>query len=142
MQCPETENALELHTPIGSKLVFEKWSDGTEDYVAINMVYQGVGQLQGRTLLTLDVPPMVKSVTINGLTANSDGLYRLNDLDAHIAGAMAEYEAIEDVPTAVRAMNLPVPAQQQATIYNIQGQRIDTPQRGVNIIDGEKIVMK
>ena len=142
MQFPETENALELHTPIGSKLVFEKWSDGTEDYVAINMVYQAVGQLQGRTLLTLNEPPMVKSVTINGLTANSDGLYRLNDLDAHIAGAMAEYEAIEDVPTAVRAMNLPVPAQQQATIYNIQGQRIDTPQRGVNIIDGEKIVMK
>ena len=36
---PETENALELHTPIGSKLVFEKWSDGTDDYVAINLVY-------------------------------------------------------------------------------------------------------
>ena len=31
---PETEHALELHTPIGSKLVFEKWTDGSEEYVA------------------------------------------------------------------------------------------------------------
>ena len=36
---PETEHALELHTPIGSKLVFEKWTDGSEEYVAINLVY-------------------------------------------------------------------------------------------------------
>ncbi|KWW27165.1 MAG: glucose-1-phosphatase, partial [bacterium P201] len=34
LQFPETENALELHTPIGSKLVFEKWSDGSEDYIS------------------------------------------------------------------------------------------------------------
>ena len=72
---PETEQALELHTPIGSKLVFEKWSDGTEEYVAINLVYQRVGQLQNRTLLSTDEPPMVKPVTIDGLTPNSDGLY-------------------------------------------------------------------
>lgn len=92
---PETEQALELHTPIGSKLVFEKWSDGTEEFVAINLVYQSVNQLQGRLLLSLDVPPMVKPVTIDGLSANSDGLYRLTDLDARMAAAMAEYEAIE-----------------------------------------------
>lgn len=81
LQFPETERALELHTPIGSKLVFEKWSDGKDEYVAVNLVYQAVDQLQGRTMLSLDVPPMVKSVTIKGLTANSDGLYRLSDID-------------------------------------------------------------
>ena len=97
---PETENALELHTPIGSKLVFEKWNDGTEDYVAVNMVYQAIGQLQGRTLLSPSAPPMVRPVTIEGLTANSDGLYRLADVDARMAETMAEYDAIEDVPTA------------------------------------------
>ena len=96
LQFPETEHALELHTPIGSKLVFEKWSDGTEEYVAVNLVYQAVGQLQARTLLSLDMPPMVMPVTVEGLTANSDGLYRLSDLDARFAKAMAEYDAIED----------------------------------------------
>ena len=93
---PETEQALELHTPIGSKLVFEKWSDGTEEYVAVNLVYQRVSQLQNRTLLSTDVPPMVMPVTIDGLTPNSDGLYRLSDLDARMAQAMAEYDAIEE----------------------------------------------
>ena len=93
---PETENALELHTPIGSKLVFEKWSDGSEDYVAINMVFASVQQLQGRTLLSTDVPPMVLPVTVEGLTANSDGLYRFADLDARFAETMAEYDAIEE----------------------------------------------
>ncbi len=47
-------------------------------------------------MLSTDMPPMVKPVTIDGLTANSDGLYRLADLDARMAAAMAEYEAIED----------------------------------------------
>ena len=97
---PETENALEVHTPIGSKLVFEKWSDGNETYVAINLVYASVSQLQNRTLLSFDVPPMVRPVSIEGLTPNADGLYRLSDLDARIAEAMAEYDAIEDAPTA------------------------------------------
>ena len=96
LRYPETEQAFELHTPIGSKLVFEKWSDGTEEYVAINLVYQRVGQLQNRTLLSPDEPPMVKPVTIDGLTPNSDGLYRLSELDARMAEAMAEYDAIVD----------------------------------------------
>jgi len=136
---PETQQALELHTPIGSKLVFEKWNDGTEDYVAVNLVYQAVGQLQGRTLLSLDVPPMVLPVTVTGLTANSDGLYRLSDLDARFAEAMAEYEAIEDVPTAVSAVRQS--AAPSAAIYNLHGQRLDTLQRGVNIIGGQKKIV-
>ena len=140
MVYPETEQALELHTPIGSKLVFEKWTDGTEDYVAVNLVYQSVSQLQGRTLLSTDVPPMVLPVTVEGLTANTDGLYRLADLDARMAETMAEYDAIEDVPTAVRTISQPVfPS---AAIYNLQGQRLNTPQRGVNIVGGTKTIVK
>ena len=142
LQFPETENAIELHTPIGSKLVFEKWSNGSEDYIAINLVYQAVEQLQNRTLLSPEVPPMVLPVTIEGLTANADGLYRLSDLDAHMADAMAEYEAIEDAPTAVRTVSQSEPVSQPAAIYNLQGQRLDTLQRGVNIVDGKKTVMK
>lgn len=140
MVYPETEQALELHTPIGSKLVFEKWSDGSDDYVAVNLVYQSVYQLQGRTLLSPDVPPMVLPVTVEGLTANADGLYRLSDLDARMAETMGEYEAIEDVPTAVRAASQP--ASQPAAIYNLQGQRLDTLQRGVNIVGGTKTIVK
>ena len=136
---PETENAFELHTPIGSKLVFEKWNDGSEDYVAINLVYQAVSQLQGRTLLTPAVPPMVKPVTVEGLTPNSDGLYRLSDIDDRFAQAMAEYDAIDDAATSVKAISRPNAAK-SAAIYNLQGQRLDSLQRGVNIVGGKKTI--
>ena len=140
LQFPKTENALELHTPIGSKLVFEKWSDGSEDYVAVNLVYQAVDQLQGRTLLSLSVPPMVLPVTIKGLSANSDGLYRLADLNTHMANTMVEYDAIEDAPTAIRAVNPSENDSHSVPIYNLQGQRLDTLQHGINIVGKKKIV--
>ena len=98
---PETQNALEIHTPIGSKLVFEKWSDGSGTYVGINLVFARVGQLQNRSLLSLEEPPMVLPVTVEGLTPNADGLYRLSDLDHRMQETMAEYEAIEDAATAI-----------------------------------------
>lgn len=142
LQIPETENALELHTPIGSKLVFEKWSDGSDEYVAVNLVYQSIGQLQGRTLLSPAAPPMVLPVTIDGLNANSDGLYRLSDLDTRMAEAMAEYDAIEDTPTAVSATINNESASQSAAIYNLKGQQLDTLQHGMNIVGTKKILVR
>ena len=139
MVYPETENALELHTPIGSKLVFEKWTDGTEDYVAVNLVYQSVEQLQGRTLLSPGEPPMALPVTVEGLTANADGLYSLSDLDARMAETMAEYDAIEDIPVAVSTQTVK-PESPNSKWYNLQGQSLDTLQRGVNIVGGTKIL--
>jgi hypothetical protein len=53
---------------------------------------------------------------------------------------MAEYEAIEDVPTTVRAASYSEAASQSAAIYNLQGQRLDTLQHGVNIVGGKKVV--
>ena len=137
---PETENALELHTPIGSKLVFEKWSDGSEDFVAINLVFASVWQLQGRTLLSPDEPPMVLPVTVEGLTANGDGLYRLTDLDARFAEAMAEYDAIEDA-TAVAAPARVIPISEGRT-YTLSGAQANDSTRGIVISDHQKVVRK
>ena len=138
---PETENALELHTPIGSKLVFEKWSDGVEDYVAVNLVYAALSQLQGRTLLSSDVPPMVLSVTIDGLTANADGLYRLADLDARFAETMAEYDAIEDVPADIPAASRIVPINGNRT-FTLSGTLATDSARGIVIENNQKVVRK
>ncbi len=142
MEFPETEQALELHTPIGSKLVFEKWSDGSEEYVAVNLVYQTVTQMQDRMLLNLQTRPMVKSVIIDGLTANSDGLYSLTDIDSRFAEVMAEYDAIEDVPTGISTRNSVEPAPNSAPIYNLQGQMLDDQQRGINVVNGKKILVR
>jgi len=138
---PETENALELHTPIGSKLVFEKWNDGSEDYVAVNLVYATLSQMQGRKLLSLEEPPMVVPVTIEGLTANADGLYRLADLDTRMAEAMAEYEAIEDAPTAVPAASLVAP-ESDSRSYTLTGVQASDSTRGIVIENNQKKVRK
>ncbi len=137
---PETENALELHTPIGSKLVFEKWNDGTDNYVAINLVYQAVSQLQNRTLLSLDVTPMVLPVTVEGLTANADGLYRLADLDARMAETMAEYDAIEDDATNVSAPVRTIPMD-GSRAYTLSGIPATDTTRGI-VIEGNQKVMR
>lgn len=65
----------------------------------MNLVYQTLDQLQGRTLLSPEVPPMVMPIVVKGLTPNSDGLYRIDELDARFAKAMGEYDAIVDEPT-------------------------------------------
>jgi glucose-1-phosphatase len=137
---PETQNALELHTPIGSKLVFEKWSDGTDDYVAVNLVYPKYRQLQNRTLLSLDEPPMVRPVTIEGLTANADGLYRLEDLNNRMAEAMAEYDAIEDIPTSIPAASTRAVTFSEDSAYTLGGIPATDTSRGVIIKNKRKII--
>jgi glucose-1-phosphatase len=127
-----------VRTPIGSKLVFEKWSDGSEDYVAINLVYPKYRQMHARTLLSLEEPPMVQTVTVEGLTANSDGLYRLADLDARMAGAMAEYDAIEDVPTAVSSPTRTVTSEGHS--YMLNGTPANASTRGVVIRNDKKVI--
>ena len=127
-----------MRTPIGSKLVFEKWSDGSEDYVAINLVYPTYSQMHARTLLSLEEPPMVQTVTVEGLTTNSDGLYRLADLDARMAGAMAEYDAIEDAPTTVSSTTRATTS--EGHFYTLNGTPADASTRGIVIRNDKKII--
>ena len=54
-----------------------------------------------------------------------------------VIGMMAEYDAIEDVPTTIRAATAD---SQSAAIYNLKGQRIDRFQHGVNIVGGKRII--
>jgi len=138
LQLPETENAIEVHTPIGSKIVFEKWTDGTEDFVAINLVYQSVSQLQGCKLLSLDQPPMVMPITVEGLTANSDGLYPLADFDARMEETQAEYDAIADIPSAIRAT--PSVTQGSNRVYLLNGIQASDNTQGVIIKDNRKAI--
>ena len=143
IEMPETEQAIEINTPIGSKLVFEKWTDGYDDYVAVNRVYQSLDQLQHRTLLSFSEMPMVTPVTFNGLTPNADGLYLMSDIDARMAETMAKYENLEDLPTTVPPIPYSKEEQEPTRIYNLQGQRLNTvPQSGVYIQGREKKVAR
>lgn len=91
----ELPNAIEKKTPIGSKIVVEKFigKDGKE-YADVNIVYQSVDQLRNMELLDLDNPPQIYQLSIEGLEKNADGLYELDDLMASFENAIAAYQAI------------------------------------------------
>jgi glucose-1-phosphatase len=83
---------IEKKTPIGSKLVIEKWED-TEGhpFVALNLVYQSTEQLRNMTLLDLENPPMVFPIHLKGMNANGDGLYPFDALVQRIKTATISY---------------------------------------------------
>ena len=91
----ELPAAIEKKTPIGSKIVVEKFvgKDGKE-YADINIVYQTVEQLKNMSLLDLENPPMVYPLSLSGLEKNADGLYRMEDVTDRFEAALAAYEAI------------------------------------------------
>lgn len=73
--------AIEKKTPIGCKLVIEKWEgDDGQLFASVSLVYQSVEQMRHMALLDLENPPMRFPVRFIGLTANADGLYPLEDL--------------------------------------------------------------
>lgn len=91
----ELPNAIEKKTPIGSKIVIEKFTgpDG-EEYADLNIVYQSVDQLRDMSLLDLDNPPMIYPLSLKGLEKNIDGLYKIADVAQRFEEAIAAYQAI------------------------------------------------
>lgn len=90
--------AIEAKTPIGVKLVFEKWtkSGEGEDLVSVKLVYQSVDQLRDRSLLTLEAPPVTCPVRLQGLTPDSHGLYRFSDLMDRLDETIAAYDRLPE----------------------------------------------
>ncbi len=139
--------AIESKTPIGCKLVIEKWLDTDgQEYAAFNLVYQHVGQLREMPLLSLDNPPMAIPLFLEGLTTNDDGLYPLSDVEARFAERIAAYDQLLTDNISVGS---PEESPQQAVIYNLQGQRLDRHHlsdksipAGVYIHQGNKVVVK
>ena len=86
-------NSIEAKTPIGAKLVFEKWlgRDGQE-YASFDIVYQSTEQLRNRTMLSLASPPMIYPLSFQGLQKNAEGLYRFQDVMQRFQDVLAEYD--------------------------------------------------
>ena len=88
--------SIEKKTPIGSKLVFEKWVDNSgKEFVSVNIVYQTTEQLRGIELLDMQNPPVVFPLKLKGIQANADGLYTLESVNARFEKAIRAYEAIK-----------------------------------------------
>lgn len=89
-------NSIEKKTPIGSKLVLEKWVDAAgKTYIAVNLVYQSTDQLKQMSLLDLQHAPQVFSLKLKGLYQNTDGLYTFEDVNARFLQAIRAYDDIK-----------------------------------------------
>ena len=82
-------NTIEKKTPIGCKLVIEKWEDKEgKTFATLNLVYQSTDQLRSMSLLDLENPPMVYPIRLKGLNVNGDGLYPFEEILERIASAI------------------------------------------------------
>lgn len=90
-------NTIEKKTPIGSKLVFEKWIDKKtkQEFICINLVYQTTDQLRHLIPLNLNNPPASYPMKISGLTANEFGLYTSKEIIERFEKAIKAYEEIK-----------------------------------------------
>ena len=71
----ELPGAIEPTTPIGSKLVFERWENGAgESFYKVELVYQSAQQLRSIQPLSLETPPMIVPLSFAGVEADADGM--------------------------------------------------------------------
>lgn len=92
---PET---VEQHTPIGVKLVFERWvTNENAAYYKINLVYQSTRQLRGMEQLTLENPPVIYPLLFDGMDA--EGMIEEAKLLALLDGAINAYEELLEAYT-------------------------------------------
>ncbi len=93
----ELPNTLEMHTPIGVKLVFQRLldKDGAAWY-DVSLVYQSTEQTRNVTELTLDNPPMRYALDFEGVEKNADGLIAEADLLGLFERAMDAFDHLDD----------------------------------------------
>ena len=91
-ELPET---VEPKTPIGVKLVFERYLDENDEaFYKVNLVYQSTDQLRGYSRLTLDNPPMKYALEFEGVETNADGMIAEADLLALFDNAINAYDEL------------------------------------------------
>ncbi len=94
---------LDKKTPIGVKLVFEKWEDKDgKEFAAVELIYQSTEQLRNKSFLTLDTPPAIYALSFEGMEKNADGLYSYDDIVGRLDKAINAYdEMVEEYSDAL-----------------------------------------
>ena len=87
-------DAIEKRTPIGSKVLFEKWKKGDEEYIRVRLVYDSVEQLRNVSIHDLNNPPVFYTFEFEGLDANKDGMYKIDDFMNHLEDAIDGYDRL------------------------------------------------
>ena len=92
----ELPGTIEPTTPIGVKVVFEKWATPAgEIFYRVNLVYQTAAQMRSIQPLSLEVPPMIVPLTFDGVSTNGDGMIAEADLMALLQDKIDDLAEIE-----------------------------------------------
>ena len=94
-------DAVEPTTPIGIKVVFERWvNQEDESFFKVNLVYQSADQLRSIQPLSLEVPPMIVPIFFEGVETDENGLITEADLMALLDEKINYFYEIEDIYTS------------------------------------------
>lgn len=91
----DASTAIERKTPIGVKIVIEKWAVGKEHYAKVYLAYYSTTQMRKGNPAELlgDAGRLQRQpIGFEGLTLAPNGMYRYDDLMAHIDATLALYD--------------------------------------------------
>lgn len=98
---------IEPKTPIGGKLVFERYLDPDgEAYYSVCMVYQSTKQLREVSFLSEENPPMTEPLQFEGIKTNSAGMITEEDLLGLFDRAIGEYDNLLEEYSAQKELEL------------------------------------
>ena len=88
--------SIEPQTPIGVKLVFEKWLDSeNQGFYKVSLMYQSTDQIRNADILTLDNPPKQYPMHFEGVQENDEGMIAEADLIALFDKTLETYDTLE-----------------------------------------------
>lgn len=93
----ELPGTISCKTPIGGKLVWEKYrgTDGNE-YIKLIMCYNTTEQLRDCGITSIEEPPMMYELELEGIQKNADGYYKYEDVVDRFEEALShEYDYVE-----------------------------------------------
>ena len=93
----ELPGSIETMTPIGAKLMFERWRD--EDgkvWYRVNLLYRSTDQIRNADVLSPDNPPLRYELSFEGVEMNEDGLISEEDLFRLFEKAFDTYYELEE----------------------------------------------
>nr|ELR5114226.1 bifunctional glucose-1-phosphatase/inositol phosphatase [Providencia stuartii] len=80
------------HTPIGGKLVFQRWHDKSDkkDYVKVEYVYQTADQLRNNSYLSLETPPKHVTLEMKNCPIDKNGYCSWEDFQKVMKSALEQ----------------------------------------------------
>jgi len=80
------------HTPIGGKLVFQRWTDtrDNQSYVKIDYIYQSSEQLRNNSHLSLKTPPKHVTLELKNCPIDKNGYCKWDNLQKVMNDALAD----------------------------------------------------